>query len=216
MGRRPQPLAIRLLHWINVPLLAIMAGSGLQIWHAYPRSGPVGQPYRWFPWNGWDAPKWAKIGHWLAGARHWHFAVAWLLVGNALVYLIYLFATGEFRRRWFWPKRDAGNAVQTILYYLRIRKHAPEQGLYNGLQRAAYLGAMGIAVLEVLSGFAIWKPTQLRSLAWFFGGYDGARAVHFLGLMALVAFLLGHLVMVAIHWRSSIEMVTGGKAKRDE
>jgi hypothetical protein len=38
--RRVQPLAIRLSHWINIPLLLIMAGGGLQIFTAYPALGP--------------------------------------------------------------------------------------------------------------------------------------------------------------------------------
>src|SRR5208282_4038884 len=44
-GRRPQPAAIRLSHWINIPLLVIMAGSGLQILAAYPALGPRGAQY---------------------------------------------------------------------------------------------------------------------------------------------------------------------------
>ncbi len=213
--RKPQPLVVRVTHWLNVPLLAIMAGSGLQIWHAYPRSGPVGRPYGWFPWNDWEAPTWARIGEWLAGARNWHFAFAWLLAGNAALYLVYLIASGEFRRRWFWPKRDARQALETVLYYTRVRKTAPAQGLYNGLQRAAYTSVVVIAVLEVLSGLVLYKPTQLGRVTRLFGGYDGARAVHFLGLMALGAFLVGHLLMVAIHWKTFPEMVTGGRP-RDE
>lgn len=196
---------------MNVPVLIIMAGSGLQIWNAFPNSGPIGEPYPWFPWNDWKAPHWARLGEWLAGGRAWHFAFAWILVLNALVYLGYTFASQEFRRRYFNPKRDTRNAVDTVLYYLRIRKTPPAQGLYNGLQRLAYTSAIGLGVIEVLSGLAIWKPVQLWWIGWFFGGYDGARAVHFLGLVALGLFLVGHLVMVAIHWRKFLEMVTGGK-----
>jgi len=39
-GRRAQPWLIRLTHWLNVPLLLLMAGSGLQIFAAYPVLGP--------------------------------------------------------------------------------------------------------------------------------------------------------------------------------
>src|SRR6185503_8663646 len=94
-GRRPQPWPIRLSHWLNVPLLAILAGSGLQILAAFPSLGPRGAPYGWYPLHGWTAPGWLRIGRWLAGARHWHFAFAWLLVANGLFYLVYLFASGE-------------------------------------------------------------------------------------------------------------------------
>src|ERR1700692_1372958 len=51
-GRRAQPAAIRLAHWINIPLIVIMAGSGLQILAAYPSLGPLGGKYRWYPFQG--------------------------------------------------------------------------------------------------------------------------------------------------------------------
>jgi thiosulfate reductase cytochrome b subunit len=208
---RPQPWPIRLTHWLNVPLLVIMAGSGLQILAAYPLLGSRGAPYRWYPFAGAEPPAWLRLGGWLAGARHWHFAVAWLLVINGLAYWIYLASTREWHRRFFLPRRDARNALETLAYYLRIRKTAPPQELYNGLQRLAYTAASLLAFLVVLSGLAIYKPVQLRRLAVVFGGYDGARAVHLVGLTLLALFSVGHVVMVALHPRSVVEMVTGGK-----
>lgn len=208
--RPPQPLAIRVTHWINVPIIIVMAASGLQILVAYPNFGPQGAQYGWMPQN-FHIPQVLRIGGWLAGARHVHFACAWLLLANALVYLVYLLASGEFRRRWFWPPRDAGSAVGAALGYLHIREAPRQRGLYNGLQRAAYTGAVVLGVALVGSGLSMWKPVQLHRLAWLFGGYEGARAVHFLSLVALALFIVGHLVMVAIHWRTVPEMITGGK-----
>jgi thiosulfate reductase cytochrome b subunit len=208
--RRAQPFLIRLTHWLNAPLLVLMAGSGLQILAAYPVLGPRGAPYRWYALQGW-APQWPRIGGWLAGGRAWHFAIAWFLVANGLAYLLYVFASGEWRRRFFWPPRDAQNAVETAAYYLRIHKDPPKSGLYNGLQRAAYTGAIVLGVVEVLSGLSIYKPVQLWWLAAIFGGYDGARAVHLFGLAFLALFTVGHIGMVLAHPRSLVEMVSGGK-----
>jgi len=49
-----------------------------------------------------------------------------------------------------------------------------------------------IALAEVLSGLALYKPVQLSWLGRLFGGYDSARAVHLcgLGLFALAAIAL--------------------------
>lgn len=201
-GRRAQPWLIRLTHWLNVPLLLLIAGSGLQIFAAYPALGPRGALYGWYPWDGIPPPMWARFGGWLAGARHWHFALGWFLVLNGIVYLSYMAARGEWRRRGFRPHRDTRNAILMLLYYLRLRRIAPPIDFYNGLQRLAYSSIMVIALAEVLSGLAIYKPVQLWWLGSLFGGYDGARAVHLLGLGLLALFTAIHLVMVALHPRA--------------
>ena len=71
--------------------------------------------------------------------------------------------------------------------------------------------AIVLAAVEVLSGFAIYKPVQLSWLAAAFGGYDSARFVHFAGLALLAVFAVGHVVMVALHPRALADIVTGGK-----
>lgn len=210
MPRREQPWPIRLTHWLNVPLLGILAGSGLQILAAYPVLGPRGAPYPWDPLRGHAPPEALSLGGWLAGGRHWHFAFAGLLVLNGLVYLAYLFGSGEWRRRLFLPRRDAGNAVRTAAYYLRLTRIPPVQDPYNGLQRLAYTATLLVAAVTVASGLAIYKPVQLRPLEAAFGGYDPARAVHFLGLSFLVLFTVGHVLMVAAHPRTLGTMIGGG------
>src|SRR5277367_3887348 len=191
-GRRRQPLPIRLMHWINIPLLVIMAGSGLQILVAYPYLGPRGALYRWYPLQGMEPPRWLGLGGWLAGARHLHFAVAWFLILNGTLYVIYLIVSGEWRRRAFIPTRDAPNAIAMFGYYLRIRKNPPPDDFYNGLQRLAYTSAIAFGVVVVLSGLAIYKPVQLQWLTAAFGGYDYARVVHFSCLALLVLFTVLH------------------------
>lgn len=209
--RRQQPWPIRLTHWTSGLALVTMAASGLQIWSAYPYIGPRGDLASWFPLQGVEAPPVLRFGSWLGGARHLHFAFAWLLLGSGAVYVAYQIASGEWRRRAFSPRRDARHALATGLHYVRLRPAPPPNGLYNGLQRAGYTLAVALAFVEVFSGLALWKPVQLHILAAVFGGYDGARTIHFGGLLALAGFVLGHLVMVAAHPRTFVTMITGGQ-----
>ena len=211
IGRRAQPAAIRLAHWINIPLLVIMAGSGLQILAAYPALGPRGALYSWYPFQNDAPPSWLRFGGWLAGARHWHFAIAWFLIINGIIYLIYMVASGEWRRRVFIPTRDTSNALAMFAYYLRIRKTPPPEDFYNGLQRMAYTSAILFAVVVVFSGLAIYKPVQLYWITAAFGGYDVARVVHLSCLVLLAVFTVMHLVLVALHPRTIVTMVTGGQ-----
>jgi thiosulfate reductase cytochrome b subunit len=208
--RRDQPAVIRLTHWLNLPLMVVLAGSGLQILVAYPFLGPRGAPYAWWPLQGWTPPDWLRLGDWLAGARALHFGAMWLWLLNAAIYATYLFVSGEWRRRLFTPARDARGAWGTALHYARLRREAPPQGFYNGLQRLGYTSALGLGLVLTLSGLAIWKPVQLQALATLLGGYDGARAVHLLALAAALLFVLGHVLMVTLHPRTFPPMLTGG------
>jgi thiosulfate reductase cytochrome b subunit len=210
MPRPAQPWLIRATHWANLVLFTVMAGSGLRILIAYPFLGARGEVYGWYPLQGVPPPDALTIGGWLAGARHWHFAFAWLFVANALVYVAYLFASGEWRRRLFFPRRDARNAWETVLHDLRLRKVAPPPvGLYNGMQRLAYTGVLAAAPLLVLSGLAMYKPVQLPRLTAVLGGYDVARALHLLVLVALALFTVVHVIQVLLHPRTLADMTVG-------
>jgi thiosulfate reductase cytochrome b subunit len=94
---------------------------------------------------------------------------------------------------------------------LRLRRAAPEPvGLYNGMQRLAYTGVLAVAPLLILSGLAMYKPVQLPRLTALLGGYDAARAIHLLVLVALAVFLTIHVIQVALHPRTMVDMIVGG------
>ena len=96
-------------------------------------------------------------------------------------------------------------------YYVRLTKAPPPEDFYNGLQRLAYTSAILFGVVVVLSGLAIYKPVQLWWLTAMFGSYDVARVVHLSCLVLLALFTAMHLVLVVLHPRTIITMVTGGK-----
>jgi thiosulfate reductase cytochrome b subunit len=202
---------IRVVHWLNVVFITLMAASGLEIFAAYPALGPRGAQYSWYPLQGVAPPQWLRIGGWLAGARHWHFAVAWFLILNGLVYVGYMAMSGEWRRRVFLPRRDARGALAQFAYYARLRKTPPPQDFYNGLQRLAYTSVALIGLATVLSGLAIYKPVQFHPLTALLGGYDIARVIHLAGLCLIAIFVAIHLVLVLSHPREILHMIAGGE-----
>ncbi len=58
----------------------------------------------------------------------------------------------------------------------------------------------------------MYKPVQLSALGWLLGGYHTARLLHFLAMCGFLAFVPGHLIMVALHgWDNFASMITGWK-----
>jgi len=212
MGAPPSRhhLVVRITHWVNALALAIMIGSGLRIFNASPAFARKGESFCCYPFEGDEIPAWLTFGGWLAGARHWHFAAMWLLVGNGLVYLGFIYLHGEWRD--LVPRRGAlRDSWEMVRFYLALRPRHPRQGKHNALQRTAYFLMPLVGVAAVISGLAIWKPVQLAFLTRLLGGYVWARYWHFVAMLALVALTLGHIFMVlAVDPYSLRSIVTGG------
>src|SRR4051795_3185788 len=186
---------VRFAHWANTLLLLGMIASGLQIYMAFSHFGIRGGPYYPNPWDGKPFPEWARLGGWLAGGLTWHFALAWPFVLPGLLYVVYLAVSGEWRSLLFRP-RDVPRAWQMQLYYLRLRKEHPPQGKHNALQKLAYTSIVLLGALSVLTGFAVYKPTELRWLTALFGGYELARYWHFWAVWIFLPFIVVHAPLV--------------------
>ncbi len=203
------PLPIRWMHWINVPVLFGMIYSGLLIYWA-------NDVYR-IGLNSWTLirlfPDWfyrlLNLEHRLAEGMAWHFALAWLLAINGLCYVVYTIVSGEWR--YLVPtRRSFREAWMTILHDLHLSKVAPPPRKFNGAQQFAYTGVILMGVGSLLTGLAIYKPTQLAWLVALLGGYEWARWIHFWLMMGYLAFFAIHISQVIrAGWNNFRAMVTG-------
>lgn len=203
------PLAIRWLHWVNFPLLAMMIWSGMLIYWANPVYGIRLFGYELFRFF----PAWFNdalgIPYRLAEGLQLHFFFMWLFAVNGLAYVIYLVASGEWRALLPVPS-SFKRAARVALHDAYIAKGKPEQGKYNDAQRIAYTGVIIMGTLSILSGLAIYKPTQLAWLTIMFGGYEWARWIHFWLTILFVLFFAVHVIQVVIAgWRNFQSMITG-------
>ena len=213
MQRRHHPV-VRFTHWINVVAFTIMVGSGLRIFNAYPAFARKGESFCCYPFEHTPIPAWLTFGSWLGGARHWHFAMMWLLALNGLVYLAFIYLHGEWRD--LVPRRgDLRDAWEMVKFYLFARKDHPRQGKHNALQKGAYFALPLLGSLAVITGLAIWKPVQFAPLTRLLGGYVWARYWHFIVMLALVLLAVGHVFMVfAVDPYALRSMTTGGYDER--
>lgn len=188
------PLWLRATHWLNAAAVLVMVTSGWRVYNAAPLFA-----FRF--------PREATLGGWLGGALQWHFAGMWLLGLNGLAYLVLNLASGRFAHKYFpLAARDLWLDLRAAL---RGRLTHSDPRHYNNLQRLAYLVVIADLALLVLSGLALWKSVQFPLLRELMGGYEGARLVHFFAMCALLAFVAGHLVMVALVPRTLLVMIRG-------
>ena len=194
--RKLHPLPLRVMHWINAIAMIIMIGSGWQIYNDEVLFG-------WLHFS-----TWITIGGGPEGALQWHFFAMWLLMINGLCYLAYGLATGRFRRKLLpiWPSEIISNVRDA----LRFRLEHDDITHYNAVQKLLYVGIIAVIVVQVLSGFAIWKPVQLSELVTLFYDFQGARLAHFVGMAAIVGFLVVHVTLALLVPKTIGAMITGG------
>jgi thiosulfate reductase cytochrome b subunit len=101
-------------------------------------------------------------------------------------------------------------------HYFLFGPKPPSVGQYNPLQKLAYTSTLVFGAVSLLTGLVMYKPVQLSALGWLFGGYHGARLMHFLAMCGMLAFIPGHLIMVAVHgWDNFASMAKGWKRRSD-
>jgi len=194
--RRLHPLPVRIMHWVNAAAIIVMIMSGLGIYNDEAIFG-----WLFFP-------HWMLIGSWAAEHLLWHFAAMWVLVVNGLIYLTYGLVTGRFREQLL--PISAAEAVHNVRDALRFKFAHDDLTVYNAVQKLLYIGVMLAAIVQVFSGLAIWKPVQLSWLTSLFGGFQGARLAHFLGMASIVGFLVVHVALAVLVPRALWAMLSGG------
>jgi thiosulfate reductase cytochrome b subunit len=227
---------VRVTHWITTLCFFALLISGFEIVISHPRfywgeTGNVlttplfqlpipasrnlvqtGYNYVLPDQNGWS--------------RALHFQTAWIAVLTGLLFLISGLFTGHFRRDLLPAKADRSwrSLSTTIASHVRFaRPSEAEAWSYNLLQRLSYL-----FVIFVLFPLVIWSGLAM-SLAFvsafpatvtLLGGEQSARTIHFFVSLALLLFVLVHVVMICVAGfkRRMRAMITGtittGKEER--
>ncbi len=146
-------------------------------------------------------PAWATIPSYrdLATGRVVHFFFAWILVGTLAIWLIQAIASGHLWRDIILKPRDLRGLPKDIVDHVRLRfTHGRS---YTPLQKLAYFGVFVVAFpLIILTGLTM-SPGMDAAWPWLldvFGGRQTARTIHFLTMLALVAFFVVHIIMVVL------------------
>lgn len=193
---------VRITHWINAISFLLMIPSGIAIAIAHPEfywgeTGYFGEPaVLTLPID--------PVFHHSGWGRTLHFAGAWILVVNGLVYLGSGLLNGHFFRKLLPTSTQL--QPRSILHEIRdhMRLHAPHGAAaqhYNVLQKLSYLSVVFLLLpLMLLTGLTM-SPAVTAAVpelfAWF-GGRQSARTIHFIAAFALALFLIVHVVQVFV------------------
>ena len=224
-------LAICWMHWINFPLLALMIYSGLLIYWADSQHEALNahRVYR-VGFGSWTLfrlfPSWfynnLHLKFQLAKGLGYHFFFMWFFALNGMAYVLYTIFSDHWRE--LLPMRHSfGEAIGVTLHDLGFNKRHPPQSKFNGAQRIAYTGVILMGAGSLLTGLAIYKPTQLHVITALLGGYEMARWFHFWLTIVYVGFFLVHVAQVIrAGWNNFRAMIVGyqvlpgERAKHDE
>jgi Ni/Fe-hydrogenase b-type cytochrome subunit len=202
---------IRAMHWVAAVSILVLAVTGLFI----------GRPY--FALG--ESPNTPFLMGWM---RFLHFAAAGALVATAIVRAYWLFAGNKYERfAALFPVRlrDWINLVKQVKFYLLIHpERAPKYLGHNPLQQFSYTGLYLVALLEVVTGFAMYGQATpggvfFRLFGWLgpaLGGMQNLRFLHHVLTWVFLAFIPIHVYLairadVLEHGGSISSIITGGR-----
>ena len=222
---------VRVTHWITTLCFFALLVTGAELVISHPRfywgeTGnvlttplfkipipssralvPTGYGYVLPDQNGWS--------------RYLHFQAAWIVILTGLLYAIYGFFAGHFRKNLLPDRTDLSRRALSTAIASHLRFERPTEAefwSYNVIQRISYL-----LVIFVLFPLVIWTglamspafvsafPASVNVL----GGQQSARTLHFFVSLALVLFLFVHVVMVCVAgFRSRMRAMITGRVGR--
>lgn len=225
---------VRVTHWVTTLSFFALLLSGIEILISHPRFywGETGTVLT-TPLFQLPIPSSRKLvptgyGYVLPDQNGWsralHFEAAWILVLTGLLYVIWGLLTRHFRKDLVPRKADVSWRALWASFIKPLglqRPSAAEAFSYNGLQRLTYL-----FVIFVLFPLVIWSGLAMSlgfasAFPWsvtLLGGHQSARTIHFFVSLALVLFLLVHVLMVCLagFWSRTGAMITGRTSTRKE
>ena len=220
---------VRVTHWITVLCFIALLVSGVEVLISHPRFywGETGSvmttPLFKLPIPSSRAMVSTGYGYVLPDQNGWsrylHFQAAWAAVLTGVLYVVSSVFTGHLRKSLLPAKADFSWRVfaTAVADHLRFKRpSAAEAWSYNVLQRLAYL-----FVIFVLFPLIIWTGLAMSpafvsavpATVTLLGGQQSARTVHFFVSLALLLFLLVHIVMVCLAgFRNRMRAMITGRA----
>ena len=142
----------------------------------------------------------SRLAHFVAGmifAVLFLYRIFWAIVGNRYARMIFIPP--------LWSMKWWKGVFAQVLYYLFLRKTAPEYAGHNPLAQLAMFAMFVLgSIVVILTGFALYAQAwgwDTGWMAWFgwvitlFGDAQAVRTVHHLCMYVFILFSIAHIYM---------------------
>lgn len=166
--REEHPWPAILMHWVHLISMVVLIYTGFYIHRPF---GPGSMDLM----------------------RTLHFIFMFVLIFVAIIRVYWAFmgagsaAPGSRTRVRDWrhfgrSPENKGQGLETVKYYLFLRKTHPRTAKYNTLQKGTYMFWLFLIVLQAITGFAIWTNTAalFEPLTYLIGGPIVMRMWHYI------------------------------------
>ncbi|HWP95674.1 MAG TPA: Ni/Fe-hydrogenase, b-type cytochrome subunit [Syntrophomonadaceae bacterium] len=184
---------IRIFHWINMIAITMLTLTGFYI----------------------HAPQAFRLFSSMDVARTIHFAMAYVLIFGVVGRVYYACFDSEWKNIVYSPVKDTLKLPSMLKYYAFLADDHPFYGKYNPGQKGMYTGVLVMAILQVITGFIMYKPAMFLGLSGWFFGFMTVRIIHYAITWILVLCVLFHVYLDMAEGLPILKSMFTGKINAD-
>ncbi len=177
---------VRLTHWLNVLSVAVLSFTGYYIGNPFIHAVYTEQYIMgWF--------------------RFLHFVAAYLFTASMFVRIYWMIAGNEYSNWRVFNPFKAGKfseLVETIKFYLFLKKEPPRIKGHTALATYVYLGLFILFIVQILIGFALYSQSHVGVFWKLMGGWmliffspQTLTLYHHLIMWLIIAFAIAHVYL---------------------
>ncbi len=181
-------MPVRLTHWINVLCIVVLCFTGYYI----------GNPYITVSQREFYGANFMGI------MRFLHMLFSYIFIGSLLLRTYWAFWGGNQWASWralvpFFTPEGRGYMLESLRYYLFLRRHPPTVLGHNALAGFTYGFIVFLYFVQVFTGFALYAQNDPSGILWNMTGWvfhlvnnQDLRLVHHMIMWVLIGFVIHH------------------------
>jgi len=188
------PIALRCFHWVNAISIIMLTLTGFVI------HNPLN--FHLFGGN-------------MDTVRYLHFMFMYVLIFSTIGRIWYMIITKDYRNILFYRWQDVKDLGSLALYYLFLKNTYPDYGKYNPGQKLMYTGVFLMIIIQVITGFILYMPTNFSGWAYAIGGFVVVRMIHYCITWLFIIAVMVHVYLDLAEGMPVLVSMINGKIPSD-